>query len=282
MKDLGLLSELKELEIITPSQHEKFREFYTLYSQERQRDGVSIYHAEDVMALENYFGSMMVKQGLADTFIAGPTLTYPECFTPVMNVIGTKNKRKAAGIFILVFKNKVLFLADCTAQVDPTEEDLSEIALSTAELYRNLMMKEPRIAFLSFSSFGSNKHPKATKVKKAVALTKEKRPELICDGEVQADVAVNKGIMKKLFNFSELDEAADVLIFPELNSANISYKLLSQMAECHAIGPLLVPTNATVNIVQRTSSITEIVNMATITALISEVHKQAKDNGENK
>jgi len=281
MKDLGLLTELKELEIITPAHHEKFREFYTLYSQERQRDGVSIYHAEDVMALENYFGSMMVKQGLADTFIAGPTLTYPECFTPVMNVIGTRNQRKAAGIFILVFKNKVLFLADCTAQVDPSEEDLSEIALSTAELYRNLMMKEPRIAFLSFSSFGSNKHPKATKVKKAVALTKEKRPDLICDGEVQADVAVNKGIMKKLFNFSELDDAADILIFPELNSANISYKLLSQMAECHAIGPLLVPTNATVNIVQRTSSITEIVNMATITALISEVHKQTKDNGEN-
>lgn len=281
MQELGLLEQLKNLEIITPAHHKKFREFYSLYSQEKQRDGVSIYHAEDVMALENYFGSMMVKQGLADTFIAGPTLTYPECFTPVMNVIGTQNKRKAAGIFILVFKNKVLFLADCTAQIDPSEEDLSEIALSTAELYQKLMMKEPRIGFLSFSSFGSNKHPKATKVKKAVALTKDKRPDLICDGEVQADVAVNKGIMQKLFSFSQLDEAADILIFPELNSANISYKLLSQMAECHAIGPLLVPMNATVNIVQRTSSITEIVNMATITALISEVHKKSADNGDN-
>lgn len=277
MTELGLLDQLSELEVITPSSHERFRDFCSLYSKDKQRDGVSIYHAEDVMALENYFGPMMVKQGLADTFIAGPTLTYPECFIPVMNVVGTKDKRKAAGIFILVFKNKVLFLADCTAQVDPTEEDLSEIALSTAEMYQKLMMKEPRIGFLSFSSFGSNKHPKARKVKKAVALTKEKRPELICDGEVQADVAVNKGIMKKLFSFSQLDDAADILIFPELNSANISYKLLSQLAECHAIGPLLVPMNATVNIVQRTASVTEIINMATITALISEVHKQSKD-----
>ena len=132
------------------------------------------------------------------------------------------------------------------------------------------MRKEPRIGFLSFSSFGSNKHPKAKKVKKAVAITKARYPELKCEGELQADVAVNKGIMDKLFNFSELDQAADILIFPELNSANISYKLLSQLADCQAIGPILVPMASTVNIIQRTSPVSEIINMCTITALMVE------------
>lgn len=268
MDSLGLKEALGDLKIISPAKAAEFSQFYTEYSQERQRDGVSLYHAEDVMAQENYFGSMMVRKGMADAFIAGPTLTYPECFTPVMNVIGTKEDKKAAGIFILVFKNRVLFLADCTAQIEPSEEDLAEIASATAELYRTLMKKEPRIGFLSFSSFGSNKHPKAKKVKRAVALTKSRYPDLKCEGELQADVAVNKGIMDKLFNFSELDSAADILIFPELNSANISYKLLSQLADCQAIGPVLVPMASTVNIVQRTSPVAEIINMCTITALM--------------
>src|SRR5690606_26071909 len=115
---------------------------------------------------------------------------------------------------------------------------LSEIAISTAKLYQHMMRKDPRIAFLSFSSFGSNSHPKAKKVKKAVQITKNKRPDLIVDGEIQADVAINKNIMNKLFDFSQLDQAADILIFPELNSANISYKLLQQLSECDAIGPI--------------------------------------------
>lgn len=270
MDSLGVREALSGLKIISPAKSEEFANFYQEYSRVRQRDGVSLYHAEDVMAQENYFGSMMVKKGMADAFIAGPTLTYPECFVPVMNVIGTKTDKKAAGIFILVFKNRVLFLADCTAQIEPNEDDLSEIAAATAELYKKLMKKEPRIAFLSFSSFGSNKHPKVKKIKKAVALTKAKYPELKCEGELQADVAINKGIMEKLFSFSELDEAADILIFPELNSANISYKLLSQLADCQAIGPILVPMDSTVNIVQRTSPVSEIVNMCTITALMTE------------
>lgn len=270
MDSLGLKDALGELKIISPAKAHEFSEFYHEYSKDRQREGVSLYHAEDVMAQENYFGSMMVRKGMADAFIAGPTLTYPECFTPIMNVIGTKADKKAAGIFILVFKNRVLFLADCTAQIEPSEEDLAEIASATAELYRTLMKKEPRIGFLSFSSFGSNKHPKAKKVKKAVAITKARYPELKCEGELQADVAVNKGIMDKLFSFSELDGAADILIFPELNSANISYKLLSQLADCQAIGPVLVPMASTVNIVQRTSPVSEIINMCTITALMVE------------
>ena len=268
MEKLGV-SHLKNLEIIKPSRAENFSDFYNEYCDLKQRSGVSIYHAEDLMAQETYYGSQMVKKGLADAFIAGPTLSYPNCFVPIMNVIGTKQHSKAAGIFILIFKNRVLFLADCTAQINPSAEDLSDIANATANLYRELMNREPNIAFLSFSSFGSNAHPEARKVKKAVSLTKSKFPSLKVEGELQADVAVNERILKKLFDFSNLDRATDVLIFPDLSSANISYKLLQQLSEADAIGPILVPLNKSVNIIQRTASVSEVINMCTLTALLS-------------
>lgn len=262
---------LKELvQIVNPSKHDDFDSFCAEFAKNRQRRGITYNHAQDLMNHENYFGSMMVKRGLADAFIAGPTLSYPSCLVPVMSVIGTRDKRKAAGIFVLNFKDRVLFLADCTAQLDPTAEDLAEIAASTAELYRHLMKREPRIAFLSFSSYGSNRHPMASKMQKATELTKAKYPDLKCDGEIQADVAVNKGVLDKLFPFNDLDGPSDILIFPELNSANISYKLLSQLSDANAIGPILVPMGRTVNIIQRTAPVSEIVNMCILTALLHE------------
>lgn len=280
MTKLGL-EELNEVEIIQPNKHPQFQEFYMEYHQQRQRSGVSVYHAEDAMIQENYFGSMMVKKGLAHTFMAGPTLSYPDCFIPIMKTIGTKDKRTAAGIFIMVFKNRVLFLADCTANINPTAEQLRDIAGDAVDLFKHVMKKNPRVAFLSFSNFGSNESPEAKKVKKAVQLTKESFPKMRVDGEVQADVAVNKHIMEKLFDFSELSgKDADILIFPDLNSANISYKLLSQLADCSAIGPILVPMNATVNIVQRTSPVSEIVNNCILTALLSEEEERAREKNK--
>ena len=269
MTQLGLES-LNDLEIITPYKDDQFKDFYLDYSKEQRRNGISASHSEDFMAQENYFGSMMIKRGLANTLISGPNLSYKECLLPIINVVGTKDDSRAAGIYILVFKNRVIFFADCTAQIDPSAEDLSEIAINTANLYRTLMKREPRLAFLSYSSFGSNRNSSPTKVKEAVEITKKKFPEMKLDGEMQADVAVNKGILDQLFDFNELDQATDILIFPELNSANISYKLLSQLADTSAIGPILVPMKSTVNIMQRTASVSEIVNMCTVTALLSE------------
>jgi len=177
----------------------------------------------------------------------------------------------------MTFKNRVLFFADCAVQIEPNEEQLSEIAAGTADLFRKLMKREPRIAFLSFSNFGSNDHEKAKKVKRAVGLTKTKYPNLIVEGEVQADVAVNKNLMDKLFNFSTLDGPTDILIFPELNSANISYKLLVQLAGANAIGPILIPMNHTANIIPRTASVTEIVNMCVLSALLSDKKLSSKE-----
>lgn len=266
---LGLTEALSDVEIVNPTTDTEFENYKKVLCEEKQRDGISIYHAEDLMMQENYFANMMLRHGRVNGVISGPTLNYPECFRPAMTVIGTKNKRKAAGIYILVFKNRVLFLADCTANINPNSEELAEIATSTAELYKTILNKDPRVAFLSFSSFGSNKTNETRKVRKAVEIAKSANPNLEIDGELQADVAVNHNIMDKLFSFSELNGPADILIFPDLTSANISYKLLQQLSECTALGPILTPMNHSINIIQRTAPVTEIVNMVTITALMS-------------
>ncbi|MCF8058635.1 MAG: NADP-dependent malic enzyme [Bacteriovoracaceae bacterium] len=270
MESLGLTESLKSLEIIEPDKSSHFDDFYRQYCAQRHRSGVSLYHAEDLMAQENYFGSMLLKNNLVNCFIAGPTLDYASNLLPIINVVGTQEGSKASGIYILVFKNRVLFFADCTTQINPSAEDMAETAANTAQLFRNLMRREPRIAFLSFSNFGSNNSPEAKKVKKAVSITKSRYPEMNVDGEMQADVAVNKNILDKLFDFHTLNGNTDILIFPNLSSANISYKLLSQLTDANAIGPLLVPMNNTVNIIQRTAPVSEIVNMCNLSALLSE------------
>jgi malate dehydrogenase (oxaloacetate-decarboxylating)(NADP+) len=277
MELLGLNSLKDDVKIINPRRHEEFENYVRMYSKERERSGISIYHAEEMMSHQNYFGSMMVKHGLADALMTGPTLNYADCFPPLMHVLGTQDKKSAAGIFIMTFKNRVLFFADCAVQVDPSEEQLCEIAAGTAELFRKLMKREPRIAFLSFSNFGSNEHVKTKKIKRAVKLTKERYPNLLVEGEMQADVAVNKGLMDKLFSFSTLDGPTDILIFPELNSANISYKLLAQLANANAIGPILLPMNHSANIIPRTASVTEIVNMCILSALLSDKKLSRKE-----
>lgn len=266
------ITNLDDVEIVHPEDTSYYEDFvqdlYTL----RQRKGVSRSFARDQMKRGNYFASMMVKKGIADGMITGATQNYPECIRPIMKVIGTNTpgRSKVAGIMILIFKQRVIFLADCTVQMNPNAEDLSDIAISAAKLYRRVMQTEPRVAFLSYSNFGSNREGEASKMAEAAILAKKKDPTLIADGEMQADVATNYEIMKTLFDFSSLDKAADLLIFPDLNSANISYKLLAQLGGATPIGPILLPLEHAINIVQRTSTVDEIVNMTNLTALIAQ------------
>ncbi len=271
MDQLGI-SNLKDLSIIHPEDSENYETFVKEYFTQRQRKGVSYSFARDTMKRGNYFGSMLVKNGLADGMITGATQNYPECIRPIMKVIGTNNpnRPKVAGIMMLVFKHRVVFLADCTVQQNPDANDLADIALSAAQMYRNVMKQEPRVAFLSYSNFGSSRDPQVTKMAEAVKIAKSKDANLIADGEMQADVATNTDIMKNLFDFCTLDKAADVLIFPDLGSANISYKLLAQLGGATPIGPILLPLKHAINIVQRTSTVDEIVNMSHLTALISQ------------
>lgn len=280
MDALGL-SSLKDIDIQHTEDSENYESYVTEYFQLRQRKGVSLSFARDTMKRGNYYGSMMVRRGQADGMITGATQNYPECIKPIMKVIGTSvsGRPKVAGIMILVFKSRVVFLADCTVQQNPDATDLADIAVSAAHLYRRVMQAEPRVAFLSYSNFGSNRDPQATKMAEAVKITKTKDATIIADGEMQADVATNSDIMRNLFDFCNLDKAADVLIFPDLNAANISYKLLAQLGGATPIGPILLPLKHAINIVQRTSTVDEIVNMSHLTALISQeikAHKLAK------
>ncbi len=274
---LNLAEELKDIEILHPEDTEHYEGYVEDYFTSRQRKGVSASFARDVMKRGNYFGTMMVKKGLADGMVTGATQNYPECMRPIMKVLGHKATRsKVAGVMVLIFKQRVLFLADCTVQMQPSAEDLADIAINSAELYRRVMQKEPRVAFLSYSNFGSNRTDSPSVVAEAVQLAKKKDPTLLADGEMQADVAVNHDIMKNLFNFSTLDGPADLLVFPDLNSANISYKLLAQLSGAIPVGPILLPLHHAINIVQRTASVEEIVNMAHVTALISQEIKAAR------
>jgi malate dehydrogenase (oxaloacetate-decarboxylating)(NADP+) len=272
MEEMRLVH-LKDVQIINPELSPYYDKFCNDYFIKRQRKGVSFSYAQEVIVQSNYFGSMLVKHGHVDGMITGATQTYPECIKPVMQIINEENK-KFAGVIILVFKGRVLFLADCTLQIEPTAHELAEIAVNTTQLYKKIMLQDdPRVAFLSFSNFGSNRHEEARKVYQAVDIAKKMDPKLIADGEIQADVAVNELLLKRVFNFSNLDRSADILIFPNLSSANISYKLLVQMADTKPIGPILVPYSAPISIVQRTSTVSEIVNMASITALLGQNQK---------
>lgn len=273
MEKLGL-DHLKDVQVITPHKTEYFKDYYYQYHEERQRKGATLSLSEDLMKRGNYFASMMVRNGHADGMITGTTQNYPDCFKPMMRVLAPSSNKKAIGVIILLLKNKVLFLADCTVHKNPSAEDLSEIAASTTTLYRSLMQEDPAVAFLSYANFGSNSDEESKRVKHAVEITKEKMPELMVDGEMQADVAVNNEILQNLFKFTSLKRSADILIFPDLQSANISYKLLSQLSDCTAIGPIIAPLDYAANIVQRTSSVEEIINMTHLTALISEMKKR--------
>ena len=263
---------LNDVEIIHPEESPWKNEFIDFYFNRRQRKGVSMANAKEVMDQGNYFGCMMVRKGYVDGMITGAAHTYPESFRPVMEIIGTLRNHKAAGIIILLLKNKLFFLADCTLQFDPDAETLATIAINTAKIYHSFTGKEPRVAFLSFSNFGSSHHPDAKKMAKAASLARQLDPSLICDGELQADVAVDDHLLTSIFPFANLQESAEILIMPNLSAANISYKLAAQLSDdIDIIGPILVPLNKPVNIVQLTSTVEQIVNETVLTAFMSQI-----------
>ncbi len=270
------LADLEDVQIINPEDYSEYDTFVKKFYNERQRKGVSYSSSKELMKRGNYFAAMMVKSGKADGMITGATQSYSNCLRPVLKVLGKKSlgHPKAAGLMVMILKNKIIFLADCTVQLNPSADDLAEIAVSASNFYRRIMLQEPRVAFLSYSNFGSNNDLSAKKMAEAVLLSRKKDPNLVIEGEMQADVATNFEIMKNLFDFSKLDKAADLLIFPDLNSANISYKLLSQLGGGTPIGPILLPLEHAINIVQQTSTVDEIVNMTHITALMAQEIKQ--------
>jgi malate dehydrogenase (oxaloacetate-decarboxylating)(NADP+) len=260
--ELGL--DLEGVEVIDPTEAANFEKYVSAYYHLRQRKGVTRMRAERDMKTRNIFGMTMVQQGDADGLISGLTQHYPDTVRPALQIIGKQEGvDKIAGLYMLVFKNRSIFIGDATVNIEPTAEDLAEIALLTADKVRQFAI-EPRVAMLSFSNFGSANHPLAQKVQKAVEIVRRRAPQLMVDGEMQADTAVTHDIVNELYPFSSLTAAANVLICPDLTSANIAYKLLSHLGGATAIGPILLGIRKPVYLLIPGNEVNDIVN---ITAL---------------
>ncbi|MGE0639581.1 MAG: NADP-dependent malic enzyme [Thermoanaerobaculia bacterium] len=230
----------------------------------RRREGVTLEDARKRMRSRSYFGTMMLAVGDADGLISGLTYDYADTIRPALQVIHTlPGVHRVAGAYILVLKDRLFFFADTTVNIDPDAETLAEIAIATARFARRFDVV-PRVAMISFSNFGSNPHPSARKVRRAVEIARQRAPELAIDGEMQADTAVLPSILEESYPWSALPGPANVLIFPELNSANAAYKLIWRLAGAEAIGPVLLGMARPVHVLQRGVEVSDIVNMAAI------------------
>lgn len=248
--------------VIDPETHPSFESYVNAFADKRARHGVTKEDAYSMVKIRNYFAAMMVESGDADVSLSGLTTYYPETIRPALQVIGiAPGVHKVAGLFILILQDRVFFFADTTVNIDPTAEDLAEIALLSAETAKHFDVK-PRVAMISFSNFGSTRHPATDKVREAVRLVRERRPDLECDGEMQADTAVMPEFLKENYPWAGLSGPANVLVFPELQSANAAYKLVWRLAKAEAIGPILMGMGKPVHVLQRGVEVADIVNMA--------------------
>lgn len=277
--EMGLNEALKDVKIIRPSMSEHRNEYAQHFFEKRQRKGATFALARSLMKINNYYGAMMVEMGHADALLSGISQSYPETLKPAIQVIGVKPGSRLAGIYMMVFKKRVLWFADTTVNIDPSAEELADIAIQTATLAKSFSVQEPRVAMLSFSNFGSNDHPSAVKVKHAVEIIKKRMPSLAVDGEMQADTALKASISKESFPFNTVAGDANILIFPNLEAGNIAYKLMAQTGNADAIGPILVGMNKPVFVLQQNSDVNDVVNMAAITAMETHVRREGGTHG---
>jgi malate dehydrogenase (oxaloacetate-decarboxylating)(NADP+) len=262
--------------IIYPrKENEKVEQFAEVLYKKRQRKGLSLRDCQQLMRDRNYYGAMMVELGEADALVSGLTKDYPKTILPSLQIIGmAEGVNRVAGMYILLNKKGTFFFADTTVNLDPTAEQLVDIIGLTAHGVQFFDM-EPRIAVLSYSNFGSSKGEVPEKTREAVRLAKKKFPDLVIDGDMQANVAFNTEILQESFPFSTLaKEGANTLIFPNLESGNIAYKLLTEIGSAEAIGPILLGMKKPVHVLQLGSSIREIVNMAAIAVVDAQLHDQ--------
>ena len=257
--------DLGDTEIIDPRQSGKTPGYTEELFVRRQRKGVTLSEARRMLRNNrNYFGAMMVEKGDADTMLSGINAHYPDTIRPALEIIGKKEGlSKVHGMYMMVTKKDVVFFADTTVTIEPTAEELAETAILTAEKARHFEI-EPRVAMLSFSNFGSADHPLTLNVKRATALVKQRAPELIVDGEMQGNVALDPDLVARQFPFSKLKGDANVFIFPDLQSGNISYKLLHKLGGAEQIGPILMGTKKPIHVLQRGDDVADIVNMAAV------------------
>jgi malate dehydrogenase (oxaloacetate-decarboxylating)(NADP+) len=256
--------DLTGIEIIDPATSDR-QEFYAdVLFDKRKRKGVTRDLAAGIVRDCTYFGMMMLEVGDCDAVLCGIGADYPDTIRPAVQVIGMRpGISRLSGLYVMIREDKMYMFADTTVNVNPTSEELAEIAINSANVARAFDI-EPKIAMLSFSNFGSYIYPESRKVAKAVAIVKEQAPNLIVDGEMQADIALMPEQLNKYYPFSKLRETANIFIFPDLNSGNVAYKLLRRMGNMRAVGPILMGLSKPVHVLNRTVEVNEIVDMAAI------------------
>lgn len=256
--------------VIDPLLSDKKEVYVKELYKKRQRKGTTLKEANELLRKPIYFGCMMLDQGHADALISGLTTHYPDTIRPALQCVGIKEGSKVvSGLYIVITKKDVYFFADCTVNVDPSAEELAHIAISTAETVQKFDI-EPKIAMLSFSNFGSAPYPQSNKVKEAVNIVKKLRPNLIVDGEMQADTAVVPEIREKQFPFCTLQGKSNVLIFPDLESGNIAYKLMARIGQATVIGPVLMGMRKPIHVLQTGATVDDIINMTAIAVVEAE------------
>jgi malate dehydrogenase (oxaloacetate-decarboxylating)(NADP+) len=255
---------LADVTILDPAASERFDDYVDELFRLRQRKGVTLAEARELMRDRTVYGAMMVRRGDADALVAGVGQHYPDTLRPALQVIQVREDvSRVAGLYMMLLKDRVYFFADTTVNIDPTAEELAEIAILAAEVARRFHV-EPRIAMISFSNFGSVRHPLVEKVRRATEIVRQRAPELMVDGEMQADTAVADELREELYPFSRLEGGANVLVFPDLQSANAAYKLVYRLGGAEAIGPILVGMRRPVHVLQQGCEVKDIVNMAAV------------------
>src|SRR3954471_22368133 len=268
---------LTDIEIEDPATSPRREEYAHFLWAIRQRKGMSLEEARRRLFNGNYYGSCMVARGDVDALVSGMTMHYPETIRPAIEVIGAHPKAGlVSGMYMLVFADQVVFCADTTVNIDPTAEQLAQIAYAASRITRTFGL-EPRIAMPSFSNFGSVRHPDADKAARAVKLLRQRDPTLMVDGEMQADTALNPDLLHQDYPFSTLGGQANVLIFPNLSAGNIAYKLLNHLGGATAIGPILVGMNRPVHVLERGAEVQEIVNMAAVAVVDAQTRSFSAD-----
>jgi len=269
--------EMDDVCIIDPKeikQEDKRHEYGDIFWQKRKRKGITQFEARKLMRERNYYGSMMVEMGDADALISGITRNYRATVKPALEVIGKEEGvNNVVGMYIMRTKKGTLFLADTTINLDPTAEEIADMSILIAKKVKQFRIK-PRIALLSYSNFGSTRTKDSEKMAKAAAILKEENPNLVVDGEIQGDFALDAEKMQRIFPFSPLaEESANTLIFPNLSSGNMAYKLIQEIAEVDSIGPVLVGMKKPVHILQLGCTVREIINMVTLSVVDAQIKR---------
>ncbi len=263
-----------EPEVLNPAESSELDEYIRIFHERRQRKGVTLTMARELMVQENYYGSMMVETGYADAFISGLTYNYPDVVRPALQVVGTLEDRAVvSGVYVMIVNERLYFFSDATVNINPDAEQLASIAINAADVAARFDV-EPRIAMISYSNFGSTRGPEPAKMQRAAEIVKELRPEVAVDGEMQADVAVEPGLMSQVYPFSDVSDA-NVLIFPSLGAANASYKLVNRLGGADKIGPILVGLAKPIHALETGAEVRDIINVG----VMAVIEAQAKESG---